>query len=474
MPFFVFLFLTSKTAIGNTRNSLKEFRAGLLFGEYHSFWVSWEFFLIIGLGLLASFLLWVRSIRKDADRKTEIEKLKANTYQYQLEIEQVINFFSHSISKQKNVEDILWDVARNCISKLGFEDCVIYLIENDFLIQKAAWGPKTTEQNKIVNPIAIPLGNGIVGSVAISGKAEIINDTAKDERYIVDDAQRFSEIAVPIIDNGKVIGVIDSENSHKGFYTEKHLHILTTIASLCAYKIERVKAEEQAHEKEIELIRLKSDLAASQLTALRTQMNPHFIFNALNSIQQYILLGNVEEANKYLSKFSKLQREVLHHCQQQFILLDKEIEMLTLYMQLEQLRFSNTFSYNIHFSDDIDAGEIKIPPMLLQPFVENAIWHGLMPKNGNKKVEIGFMLLKDDLLICTIKDNGIGRKAAEKIKQENNTAINHKSKGLSLVYERMNILKRQFGQPFEVNITDITDVDGNIKGTQVKLSVFIA
>ncbi len=440
-------------------------------------WQRWWF--ILGILFLLCCLFYVLLKRREKNiaqreaAKTEVEKLRAINYQYQLEIEQVIHYFANSISIQRSADDLLWDVAKNCISKLGFEDCVIYLKDDSqSLIQKAAWGPKTTSEDKIVNPIKIPIGKGIVGTVALTGKPEIIGDTTLDDRYIVDDARRYSEIAVPILSDGKVIGVIDSEHSEKNFYTQRHLQILTTIASLYADKMDKLAAEEQTKIKEIEVIKLNRDLTSSQLTALRAQMNPHFIFNALNSIQQYILKGNVDEANKYLSKFSKLQREILNNSDQQFISMEKEIELLELYLQLEQLRFNGTFHYSIKIDGDIDAEEIRIPPMLIQPFVENAIWHGLMPKQGERFVHIAFDISDDDILCCSITDNGIGREAAARLKQITTGGNGHKSKGMGLVLERLHILQQQYRQPFEVNVSDITDSEGNITGTLVLLTVY--
>jgi ligand-binding sensor domain-containing protein/putative methionine-R-sulfoxide reductase with GAF domain len=443
------------------------------------FWQRWWFILpcLAFLGFLYFRLLKLRekNIREREAEKTELQKLKAISYQYQLEIEQVINYFATSMSEQRTVDDMLWDVSKNCISKLGFEDCVIYLKDpaREVLIQKAAWGPKTTDENKIVNPIEIPIGKGIVGSVATTGVAEIVADTSMDGRYIVDDTSRLSELTVPILKNGSVIGVIDSEHSEKDFYTERHLKILTTIASLIADKMDKMKAEKEVREREIQLITLNRDLATSQLTALRAQMNPHFIFNALNSIQQYILKGDVDQANKYLSKFSRLQREVLNHCDQNFISLDKEIEMLNLYLELEQLRFSENFEYAISMEKEIDSAELKIPPMILQPFVENAIWHGLMPKKGSKELSIEFLLSSEDLLQCIIRDNGIGRVEAARLKETSKSAPTHKSKGLNLVYERLNILEKQYQQPFEVVISDLTNAAGEVQGTKVTLTLFV-
>jgi ligand-binding sensor domain-containing protein/putative methionine-R-sulfoxide reductase with GAF domain len=432
--------------------------------------------MVIGLLFYRFIKLREKNIAEREAQKTELQKLKTISYQYQLEIEQVVGYFASFINEKNSIEDLLWDVGRNCIAKLGFKDCVIYLKDNNrnVLIQKAAWGPKTTHENKIINAIEIPMGKGIVGSVALSGKPEIIKDTSKDNRYIKDDAIRLSEITVPILDDGKVIGVIDSEHPEQNFYTQRHLQILTTIASLCADKIDKIKSEQQTREKEVVVLKLSKDLATSQLTALRAQMNPHFIFNALNSVQQYILTGDVDQANKYLSKFSRLQREVLNHCDHNFISLDKEVEMLNLYLELEQLRFNENFEYSIHLSDEIDSSEIKIPPMILQPFVENAIWHGLMPKQTNRQIQISFTLSTYSYLCCTIKDNGIGREAAARLKEQSGNITQHKSKGLGLVYERLQILQQQYQQNFTVTIVDVTAPNGTVEGTEVELRLFIA
>lgn len=230
----------------------------------------------------------------------------------------------------------------------------------------------------------------------------------------------------------------------------------------------------RAKEKEMELMRLNKDLATSQLTALRMQMNPHFIFNALNSVQQYILQGNITEANKYLSKFSKLQREILNCSNQAFISLEKEIGILDSYLQLEQLRFGASFTYAIDITNEIDPTEIKIPPMLLQPFVENAIWHGLMPRTGGRALTIGFEFFTDDILLVKIRDNGIGRKASALLKQNNGSnATDHESKGMSMVNQRLHLLELQYDKPFEVAVSDITDAEHMVQGTEVVLKIFI-
>lgn len=434
--------------------------------------------LLLGIALLAFWIAHrrIQFVKKREAEKTSLQQLKASGYRERLEIEQIINHFATSMNQVNNADDVLWDVVSNCISILNFEDCVIYLKEKttNRLVQKAAWGPKTNNGNEIIQPIIIVPGTGIVGSVAVSGVAEIVNDTSLDARYVVDDKVRLSEITVPVMDNDEVIGIIDSEHSEKGFYTQRHLQILTTIASLCSGKIKTIAAEQQIIEKEMEVLRLNRDFATSQLVALRMQMNPHFIFNALNSVQHYILQGNVIEANKYLSKFSKLQREILHCSSLQFITLEKEIEILHHYLELEQNRFGETFTYHINMAEEIEPVEIKIPPMVLQPFVENAIWHGLMPRQTERILSIYFKLESDDLLLAILRDNGIGREASAKLKpQHPGQKKEHESKGMSLVQQRLQLLQQQYGQPFEATVGDIKDTNGVVQGTQVILKIFI-
>jgi two-component system, LytTR family, sensor kinase len=303
----------------------------------------------------------------------------------------------------------------------------------------------------------------------------LVNDTASDARYFsVDEKIMLSELCVPIMHDNETLGAINTEHSVKDFYTGRHVQILTTIASLCGDKIDEINAEQESRLKEMEVLTLQKDFATSQLTALRMQMNPHFIFNALNSIQHYILQGNVVEANKYLSKFSKLQRDILHCSSQQFITLEKELEILTAYLELEQHRFGKSFSYKINVHDDIEPVEISIPPMILQPFVENAIWHGLMPLQTERMLSIYFDLETDDMLLVTLRDNGIGRSASAGLKNQNGeTKTDHQSKGMSMVQERLQLLQQQYGKPFEMSIADITGIAGEVQGTEVTLKIFI-
>ncbi len=460
-----------KTVLLFWYNGLAQIQAAFL----HSGWLFLLSALVIAIAIYYAFHQRERRIKAEAESKARSEERRSQSLQYELEIEKVINYFATSLSGLRTIDEMLWDVVKKCISQLGFQDCVIYLFNADktLLEQRAAHGPKNIDYKEIFNRIEIPAGSGIVGSVATSGIAEIINDTSKDNRYIPDDAVRLSEIAVPITGSEGVMGVIDSENPKANFYTNGHLKILTAIATMVANKIEQVEAEANSRKKEIELARLQRDVATSQLTATRAQMNPHFIFNALNSVQQYILQGNTDEAIKYLSRFSRLQREILNHCDRPFISLQKEADMLKMYLELEQLRFNGTFNFFIAVDENIDPGEIKIPPMILQPFVENAIWHGLMPKEGQRKLSVVFRMVEDEeMLYCTVTDNGIGRLAASEMKKTNEGAVAHVSKGLTLVYERLHLLEQQFAKPFGAFIYDRLDDDGNLSGTRVEVTLY--
>ncbi len=423
--------------------------------------------------VIASILIRRRenAVAKREAEKTEMEKLKAINYQYQLETEQVINYFASSIYEQDSIDDMLWDVAKNCISKLGFEDCVIYMVdkERNVLIQKAAWGPKTTDENKIINPIIIPIGKGIVGAVAETGKTEIINDTSADPRYIVDDASRLSEITVPVIKDKTVIGIIDSEHSQKNFYTERHVQILTTVASLLADKIDKMKAEQHTRQREMEVLKLNKDLATWQVTAMRAQMNPHFIFNAMNSIQQFTLKNDTDNANLYISKFSTLLRKVLHTSEQNNITLEEEMEQLQLYLDIEKLRMGDDFIYSITADAEIETDALKMPGMLVQPFVENAVKHGLALKEGEKKLTVHFFMPDEHHLHAIITDNGIGRQRSAELKALQKL-MPHISKGIQLVEERLQLLEQNKDHRSAIFINDLP----SHSGTQVTVVIPIS
>ncbi|MGB2228804.1 MAG: GAF domain-containing protein, partial [Flavobacteriales bacterium] len=162
----------------------------------------------------------------------------------------IIEHFSKSVFRQNTPEDIVWDIAASCIEQLGLEDCVIYLKDarRQVWVQKAAYGPKNVDYRAIHEPIDLGFGQGIVGRVGASGVAEIVHDTSKDPDYVVDDAVRGSELAVPILCDGEVIGVIDSEHTMPGFFKPFHLRVLQNVANICGQKVGRSLGEERLAE----------------------------------------------------------------------------------------------------------------------------------------------------------------------------------------------------------------------------------
>ena len=179
-----------------------------------------------------------------------------------LETEKNISFFTQELTNTNSLDEVLWKLVKSCISKLKLEDCVVYLLdsEKNILIQKAAFGPKSPAEEIIKDPITIRIGDGIVGSVAVSGNYELISDTTKDMRYIVDDDVRFSELAVPIFYENQVIGVIDSEHSQQGFFNERHLSIFKMLASLVQSRIGKLKEQEANQVLQEKIIKINNTL----------------------------------------------------------------------------------------------------------------------------------------------------------------------------------------------------------------------
>jgi LytS/YehU family sensor histidine kinase len=428
---------------------------------------------VIGIAyLIYGFVKWrVKNIKAIAAEKLKVQQLNAEQYKSKLELEQIINYFSSSLINKHTVDDVLWDVAKNLIGRLGFVDCMIYLWNDDKtkMLQKAGHGPKDSEEEIRKQLFEVLPGQGLVGYVMQTKEAVVVADTAKDSRYRPDDIVRLSEITVPIIYNDELIGVLDSEHPERNFYTPQHLQLLTTIATLVANKIKSIEAEQLVQQKSIEMYSMNEQLSKAKLEALRSQMNPHFIFNSLNAIQECILTNNVDAAYKYLSKFSKLQRMVLNNSQKELIPLSSEIEMLQLYLSLESLRFSKSFVYSIDITGITDANEIMIPSLITQPLVENAIWHGLRNKEGDKTLAIIYEE-KDAIIFITIDDNGIGREAAAAIKKQKIGSEQFTSKATAILQQRLQVLGQQLKADIQLNTTDKKDEAGNAAGTKVVLS----
>ncbi len=220
----------------------------------------------------------------------------------------------------------------------------------------------------------------------------------------------------------------------------------------------------------IQQVVLRSHKKIAELSQenLRSQMNPHFIFNILNSIHSFILNNDSKSSSNYLLKFSHLLRLTLDNSSSRLASVNDELEALKLYLELEAMRFNNQLEYEIIVDDEIDPLMFKIPPLLLQPYVENSVLHGLQNKKGKGKIEIR-LDYENNGIHCSITDNGIGRKKAEDLKKEN--GIKRKSYGTRITETRLQLLNTIYGRKYSVRYTDLKDENENAKGTRVEFNL---
>jgi hypothetical protein len=237
---------------------------------------------------------------------------------------------------------------------------------------------------------------------------------------------------------------------------------LLTVYGVFVFKLRSVRAKEK------QKTEFNNKLVTLEMRALRAQMNPHFIFNAINSIQNHIIRNDKVTAQDYLAKFARLIRNVLENSKAESIPLNQELETLTLYMELEQIRAPGKFRFKIDTDPHIKSYNTLLPPLLLQPFVENSILHGLLPKKGNEGLIQIHVREQDGLMTIIIEDNGIGRKRAGEIKA--GKALTHRSLGLSVTEERISILNRMSEGRTGIRIEDLSDEAGNAFGTRIILS----
>ncbi len=267
------------------------------------------------------------------------------------------------------------------------------------------------------------------------------------------------------------------QNKIKLYSVLAALVILLSLAAIIIRNIilkrrnEKLKLQHELELQKLESEKTKAELEHQatelEMQALRAQMNPHFIFNSLNSINRFILKKQSSEATEYLTKFSRLIRMILNSSASASVSLAEDLEALQLYLELERLRREEKFSFKIKVDPDLDIDFIQVPPLLLQPFVENAIWHGLM----NKESE-GHLLINvdqdDSTLMCTITDDGIGRKKAAELKDKSGK---HKSMGMKITESRITMMQKMNGTDKSIEIRDLVDADGSAAGTEVILKI---
>jgi tetratricopeptide (TPR) repeat protein len=229
--------------------------------------------------------------------------------------------------------------------------------------------------------------------------------------------------------------------------------------------LEKEKAQQQQKDAEFQ-----RSLAEVSMSALRSQMNPHFIFNCLNSIKLYTTQNDTVSAVAYLTKFSKLIRMALENSRCETVTLHAELESLDLYIQMESMRFKDKLQYNIVVDENVDSNFIEIPPMLLQPYVENAIWHGLMHKEEGGKIDVSVVVMPNEpVLIISIQDNGVGRKKSAAL--ISHVVGRHTSYGTKVTSERLELINKVYKTGASVTTDDVLNESGEIAGTLVTIKI---
>lgn len=239
------------------------------------------------------------------------------------------------------------------------------------------------------------------------------------------------------------------------------LSSLVLLAALLAASLAVLRIRERARRKE-----LKFDLIRSQQQALSLQMNPHFIFNTLGSLQSFILKNDRDASNLYLTKFSQLMRKMLNNLECEFVDLEEEVEALRLYIELQHMRFGDHFEYEITVDPRLDLTSSQIPPFLIQPYVENAIHHGLLPgeKRGHLAVEVK---MNEPGILWVVEDNGIGRTEAKKI--NGRKGQDSRPHGTKITQRRVDLLNRISPERYSVMTYDLEDAEGKAAGTRVEI-----
>lgn len=242
------------------------------------------------------------------------------------------------------------------------------------------------------------------------------------------------------------------------------------IGSIITYLVYmRMKNIQIKHEGEKQILEIEKQMFSLEQTALRLQMNPHFIFNSLNSIQSFVIANDTDKAIHYLAKFSQLMRFILSHSQQSFVPIADEIKAMSIYLDIERLRFDFKFTYDFKIDPAIDTEFTEIPPMIIQPYIENAIIHGILNKEGSGHISISVGIIDEKFLLCTIEDNGIGREKALLIRERSD--LKHKSKGMMITQKRLDILNERSETQKNITITDLKDENNQASGTKVEVVI---
>jgi hypothetical protein len=379
-------------------------------------------------------------------------------------------------------------LAEEYVGKKQYKTALHYIIAGIDTARKYKLLPQEIQGYKILSSIQYELSDHKKAYVNLL-KYMKLKDSVENKKFLLqlnnykkkaEEAQKEARIGLLNKDNKIKEQQLKQEASFKKFLIIGLL--LLFIASvfivrtlLLKSKNDKLKSNQLENELKMQQLasekkhaELKQQAVELEMQALRAQMNPHFIFNCLSSINRFIFKNETREASDYLTRFSRLIRMVLMHSQKKLIPLEDELEMLRLYLDMERLRFKNAFDYTIATTNAVESAPIFIPPLLLQPFCENAIWHGLMHKEGQGHLNISISE-EDKILNCLIEDNGIGREKAAALKSK--SAEKEKSLGLQITTKRLALLNGVNARDTFYEIKDVVNENGEVGGTKVSLKI---
>jgi hypothetical protein len=300
--------------------------------------------------------------------------------------------FAIQIFAQTNKDTVLSELARICSLQLGFGDCLIMWVDRkaNYLIPCAAQGRKYADIKHLNDSLSVCLGKGIKGSVVKSGKAEIVSDASIDDRYLIDDRPRYSELVVPIMVNNRVVGIIDCEHEEKNFFHDDHADALKSLADMCALRIVQINECESLLEQQNRIWEMDKNKKEIQNKAFRVQFSPHFVFNALNVIQHFITINDKKRALGGLNKFSLLLRHYMDFYGYDKISVREEINMLKVYLQLQELRYEGKLKIFIENYCTPKALDQSIPSLLIASVMEDILERLMQRGESLVKIWISF------------------------------------------------------------------------------------
>lgn len=289
----------------------------------------------------------------------------------------------------------------------------------------------------------------------------------KNQRYLlgcVDDIELYNRVLTP----EEVLTLYNAPNPNESKVILNRIGIAAMVAGFILLIVLIIRRWiHSLVNKEKAKNQLRNNWYEQENRVLTAQMDPHFIFNSLNTIQQFIITNDNDKAQLYLSKFSRLIRQILENNMKNSVTLKTEIEIFRKYLEIELLRFNTVFNYSIVVAEDIDYEKTNIPRFLIQPVIENAIWHGLLPKEGKKQLTVSFEKLNEKTISCTVDDNGVGRRNTKPLKEFEK----RKSMAVNFIRQRLQLFSKMKNTEYGIKIIDKLTLDGESDGTRVIITI---